>query len=87
MAAPRQSLPVRLERRLIAERIARFRHAFDMASGSEIFWMALSEGPVGLELRGAVRALSFSCSEAHPERPRRAKARLGGTKTVERSDG
>jgi hypothetical protein len=50
-------------------RTARICCAFDMASGSEIFWTALSEGPVGLELRGAVSALSFSCYEAHPERP------------------
>jgi hypothetical protein len=38
----------------------KFRRAFDIASGSEIFWTALSEEPVGLELRGAVGALSFS---------------------------
>ena len=46
-----------------------FRRTFEMASGSEIFWTALSEGPVRLKLRGVVNALSFSCSEAHPERP------------------
>jgi hypothetical protein len=34
-------------------RTARIRRAFEMASGSEIFWTALSEGLVGLELRGA----------------------------------